>query len=196
MPNARNRARSLASYRISGCHECVSLVCQGKRRPPLHYADAIFVSTPDLLEDVPGAVLMPGPIDLQRWRPAPARSTPPSTADPLRIVHEQALVDGTVGHLHAALVHLNYRDLGEFIRKQERYCRLEAQRWVATFGQPRARAVVGQPVHEFWRRYVGLSGFREGWLGLVLCALLAWYAGKAVWLARQQTQPLAAQRPW
>jgi glycosyltransferase involved in cell wall biosynthesis len=85
--DVRNRARNLATYPISGCHECVSLVCRGKRRPPLHWADAVFVSTPDLLEDVPGAVLMPGPIDLGRWQPAPPRTTPPTEADPLRILH-------------------------------------------------------------------------------------------------------------
>ncbi|MGI8589357.1 MAG: glycosyltransferase family protein [Chloroflexia bacterium] len=85
--DVRSRAANLAKYEISGCHECVSLVCLGKRRPPLHYADAVFVSTPDLLDDVPGAVLMPGPVDTSRWTPAPPRATPPTSADPLRILH-------------------------------------------------------------------------------------------------------------
>ena len=43
--------------------------------------------------------------------------------DPLRPVHEEPLVDGPVGHLRAALLHFNYASLGEFVRKQERYCR-------------------------------------------------------------------------
>jgi hypothetical protein len=81
-------------------------------------------------------------------------------------------------------VHLNYRTLGEFVRKQERYCRLDAQRWLLAYGQPRRRAVIGQPLREFWRRYVTLAGYREGLLGLLLSALLGWYAGKSVWLAR------------
>jgi glycosyltransferase involved in cell wall biosynthesis len=85
--DVRSRARNLAEYAVSGCHECVSLVCLGKRRPPLQFADAVFVSTPDLLADVPGAVLMPGPIDLARWQPCPPRTTPPTAADPLRILH-------------------------------------------------------------------------------------------------------------
>jgi glycosyltransferase involved in cell wall biosynthesis len=105
--------------------------------------------------------------------------------DPARVVHEVAIVDGPVGHLDAPLVHYNYRTFGEFVRKQERYCHLEAQRWLLTFGRPRARAVVGQPLREFWRRFVILRGFREGPLGLLLSLLLAWYAGKAVWLARR-----------
>jgi len=105
--------------------------------------------------------------------------------DPARVVHELAVVDGPVGYLDAPLIHHNYRSLREFVSKQERYCHLDAQRWLETHGRPRLRAVVGQPLREFWRRFVTLSGYREGLLGLVLSALLAWYAGKAVWLARQ-----------
>jgi glycosyltransferase involved in cell wall biosynthesis len=107
--------------------------------------------------------------------------------DPLRPVHEVALVSGQVGHLQAPLVHFNYASLGEFVRKQERYCGLEADRWLATFGRPRLRAVVGQPLREFWSRYVRLAGYREGPLGLVLSTLLAYYAGKAIVLARRRT---------
>jgi len=117
--------------------------------------------------------------------------------DPVRLVHERAVVDGPVGHLRAPLVHFNYRSLAEFIVKQECYCPLEAQRWLAQFGRPRLRALVGQPIREFWRRYIRLRGFREGWLGLVLSGLLAYYAGKAVWLARRATtgQPPATRQP-
>ena len=106
--------------------------------------------------------------------------------DPRRVVHEVPLLAGPAGYLTQPLVHFNYRTLGEFVAKQERYARLDATRWLATYGgPPRARAIVGQPVREFWRRYVRLEGYREGGLGLVLCLLLAWYAGRAVWLARQ-----------
>ena len=105
--------------------------------------------------------------------------------DPLRVVHEVPLLDGPAGHLRHPFLHLNYRSLGEFIRKQERYAPLEADRWRATHGRPRWRALVGQPLREFIRRYVTLRGYREGPLGITLCVLLAWYAGKAVWLARR-----------
>jgi glycosyltransferase involved in cell wall biosynthesis len=109
--------------------------------------------------------------------------------DPQRVVHEVALVDGPLGHLTHPLVHLNYRTLAEFCRKQERYSRLEADRWLATYGRPRTRAIVGQPLREFWRRYVTLGGYREGGLGLLLCLLLGFYAGRAVWRARAVSSP-------
>jgi (heptosyl)LPS beta-1,4-glucosyltransferase len=117
--------------------------------------------------------------------------------DPRRVVHELALVDGPLGHLTEPLVHFNYSSLSEFRAKQNRYCSLEAERWLASFGRPRPRALLGQPLREFWRRYVVLRGFREGWLGLVLSAVLAYYAGKAVWLARRVSsgrQPAIAPR--
>jgi hypothetical protein len=107
--------------------------------------------------------------------------------DRLRVVHEGALVDGPLGHLREPLVHFNYRTVSEFIEKQERYCPLEAERWLGRYGRPRFRALIGQPLREFWRRYVQLQGAREGMLGLLLSLLLAYYAGKAMWLARRAT---------
>ena len=117
--------------------------------------------------------------------------------DPIRVVHEEPVIDGPIGHLREPLVHFNYRTLREFIVKQERYCPLQAEQWLATFGRPRGRALLGQPLREFWRRYVTLGGYREGVLGLVLSALLAYYAGKAVWLAARLNPrpPNAAPRP-
>lgn len=105
--------------------------------------------------------------------------------DPTRPVHEVALLNGPGGSLRAAFLHLNYRTLGEFVRKQERYSHLAALHWRLQYGQPRGRALLGQPLREFWRRYVSLKGYREGPLGLALCLVLAYYAGRSVWLARQ-----------
>jgi len=83
----RNRAITLEKYSLSGCSECVSLVCLGKHHPDPSRADVALVSTPDLLEFVPGAVLMPGPVDLEKWTPRPPRTAPVSAGDPVRILH-------------------------------------------------------------------------------------------------------------
>src|SRR5919198_465788 len=103
-------------------------------------------------------------------------------------------LDGPAGYLREPLVHLNYRTLHEFVRKQERYSHLDAQRWLAAYGRPRLRALAGQPAREFWRRYVALRGYREGVVGLVLSLLLAWYAGKTVWLAWRTTARRGTRR--
>ncbi len=94
------------------------------------------------------------------------------------LVHEVAALDGPAGWLREPLVHLNYDTLGEFVTKQRRYAALEAwTRW-RQGERVRARAFVGQPAREFWRRYVTLGGYRDGALGLLLAA----YLGYAAWL--------------
>ena len=83
----RKRDISISKYEVSGCHECVSLVCMQKHHPDTKWADVTLVSTPDLLEFVPGALLMPGPVDLEKWTPRPPRSAPISAEEPVRILH-------------------------------------------------------------------------------------------------------------
>jgi glycosyltransferase involved in cell wall biosynthesis len=85
--DVRDRAETLRKYETSVCMECSAPTCLRKRNPDLSLADVLLVSTPDLLEFVPGATLVPGPIDLARWTPRPPRTTPISAADPLRVVH-------------------------------------------------------------------------------------------------------------
>jgi glycosyltransferase involved in cell wall biosynthesis len=92
------------------------------------------------------------------------------------LVHEVATLDGSAGWLDKPLVHYNYDTLAEFIAKQRRYARLEAWTCWRRGERARARAYVGQPLREFWRRYVTLRGYRDGALGLVLSAYLAYAA--------------------
>ncbi len=103
----RRRDITLEKYAVSGCHECVSLVCLKKHHPDPKWADATLVSTPDLLEFVPGAILMPGPVDLGRWTPRPPRTTLISADDPIRILHAPSdrEIKGT-RHLLAAVERL------------------------------------------------------------------------------------------
>ncbi len=103
----RGRDVSISKYEVSGCSECLSLVCMQKHHPDPKWADVTLVSTPDLLEFVPGAVLMPGPVDLGKWTPRPPRTTPITADDPVRILHAPSdrSIKGT-GHLVAAVERL------------------------------------------------------------------------------------------
>jgi hypothetical protein len=83
----RNREVTLANYGLSGCSECTSLICKSMHHLDPTDADIVFVSTPDLLEFAPGAHLLPGPIDLNRWTPGAPRTTPVSPEAPVRILH-------------------------------------------------------------------------------------------------------------
>ncbi len=96
--------------------------------------------------------------------------------DPTALVHEVATLDGPAGWLREPLVHYNYATLREFVAKQRRYAALDAwTRW-RRGERVRARAYLGQPLREFWWRYVTLGGYRDGPLGLLLAGYLAYAA--------------------
>jgi glycosyltransferase involved in cell wall biosynthesis len=112
--------------------------------------------------------------------------------DETRLVHEVATVDGPVGRLREPLIHLNYASLSEFWAKQRRYTALAA-RTRARAGRPRARALLGAPLREFWRRFVTLHGYRDGALGLVLSLALAYFEWETVRQARALTYQAAGE---
>jgi hypothetical protein len=70
---------------------------------------------------------------------------------------------------------------------------------VATMAQrgerPRARALIGAPLHEFLRRYFTLRGWTDGPIGLFLALSMAYYAHKRVKLVRRQLAPSSAAPP-
>ena len=101
--------------------------------------------------------------------------------DPAREVHELVQWDGEVGYLSEPLIHYNYETLAQFREKQIKYSRYEAQVWYSEGKRARWRGLIGQPVREFFRRYISLQGWRDGGHGLLLSALMAYYA-----LVRQQ----------
>jgi hypothetical protein len=48
--------------------------------------------------------------------------------------------------------------------------------WFAEGKRARRRGAIGQPLREFFRRYLALQGWRDGGHGLLLSALMAYYA--------------------
>lgn len=93
--DVRDSKITIQKYRFSACHHCWPMLCSPNRAKAIEvaerYGDAVFVSTPDLLEFVPGAVLLPQPIDLEMFGPireqALLRAATRSAADPVRVVH-------------------------------------------------------------------------------------------------------------
>lgn len=92
-----------------------------------------------------------------------------------RDVHELAILNGSEGFLQERLVHYNYDRLDQFLNKQHYYARLEAQRLGRAGNRAKPQNFVLQPLREFRRRYVDLEGYRDGWRGLALSLLLAWF---------------------
>lgn len=117
--------------------------------------------------------------------------------DESRPVHEVVLLDGPTGHLANCFVHLNYERLGQLLSKQAAYAALEVRALRAQGAHGRARAVLGRPLKEFWRRYVTLRAYRDGWQGCLLCGAVAASTGLAYYrLWREQgREDAGADRP-
>lgn len=95
--------------------------------------------------------------------------------DPERPVHEVVLLDGEKSYLKHPLIHYNYRDLAHFVEKQRHYARLDADILYEQGVRPRLRHFVLQPLRQFRWRFFTLQGYRDGWHGLRLSLLMAWY---------------------
>jgi glycosyltransferase involved in cell wall biosynthesis len=95
--------------------------------------------------------------------------------DPAREVHELVVWDGEAGYLREPLIHYNYETLAQFRAKQIVYARYEARIWFEEGKRARWRGFIGQPIREFFRRYISLQGWRDGAHGLLLSALMAYY---------------------
>lgn len=105
--------------------------------------------------------------------------------DERRQVHEVVLLDGRAIDLVSPVVHLNYETRGEFLRKQKRYTAKAAAQAVADGRIPRRRSYLAAPARELLRRFVVLRGYRDGWTGLFLAAVLAFEQARLVWLVRR-----------
>lgn len=95
--------------------------------------------------------------------------------DPERGVHEVALLNGPEGTLTAPFIHYNYDDLAQFHEKQRRYAAYDARILFEQGLRPKLHNFVLQPLRQFRWRFVTLNGYRDGWHGLRLSALMAWY---------------------
>jgi hypothetical protein len=102
-----------------------------------------------------------------------------------RDVHEIVVLDGPLGTLTEPLTHHNYRDLAHFADKQRRYAAHEARILRAAGVRPRPHNDLLQPWRQFKWRYFTLAGYRGGWHGLRLSALMAWYEWRKYRLLRR-----------
>jgi glycosyltransferase involved in cell wall biosynthesis len=95
--------------------------------------------------------------------------------DPDRHVHELVTLDGAEGFLQNPLIHLNYETIPEFVKKQYAYTRYDAGILRAQGRRAKPHNFVLQPLRQFYWRYITLGGWRDGWHGLRLSALMAYF---------------------
>lgn len=95
--------------------------------------------------------------------------------DPNHEVHEIAILDGEVGTVQHPFIHYNYRTFAQFLAKQFRYARIDAETSFKQGIHPALRQIVTLPLRQFWWRYVTLKGYSDGFHGLRMSLLMAWY---------------------
>ncbi|MBN8618685.1 MAG: glycosyltransferase family 2 protein [Anaerolineae bacterium] len=105
--------------------------------------------------------------------------------DPDRHVHELVMLDGPEGTLQNPFIHLNYENLQQFIQKQQRYTAYDASIMYQQGIRPKPQNYILQPLRQFWWRYHTLNGRQDGFHGLRLSLLMAWYELRKYCILRQ-----------
>lgn len=89
----RDSKKVIAQYEVSACKECWPMLCSGNQdlayEMATKYADAVFVSTPDLLEFIPGAIWIPQPIQIETFDEITKNLKPSSqaSAEIIKVAH-------------------------------------------------------------------------------------------------------------
>jgi glycosyltransferase involved in cell wall biosynthesis len=96
----------------------------------------------------------------------------------IRPVHEIAEVEGAQANLENPLIHYNYDDLADFVSRQRRYSEIDARILYDEGVRLRPYTPFTQAVRHFWWRFVTLYGIRDGWHGLRLSLLMAYYEAR------------------
>lgn len=90
-------------------------------------------------------------------------------------VHEEVVINGLVGELKNAKLHYQNKTVGEFIRTNNKYSSLQAQRLIAQGVKFSFLRMVWEANFEFFVRFFYKLGFLDGWRGLVLAMLMSYY---------------------
>ncbi len=80
----------------------------------------------------------------------------------------------TVGRLRGKLEHYTFRSLDHFLDKTRRYARWSARDHVARTGRIGPFHLLVKPLFRFFKHYVLKGGFRDGRVGLIVSAVMAW----------------------
>lgn len=96
-------------------------------------------------------------------------------------VHEEVVVDGPVGKLKEAKVHYQDKTIREFIQSNHHYAQLLSKKMFKNNQAFSIFRFLYDPIFEFTIRYIYKKGFLDGWRGLILAILMAWYKIEIWW---------------
>jgi glycosyltransferase involved in cell wall biosynthesis len=90
-------------------------------------------------------------------------------------VHESVQLNGKPGYLNHSLIHFTYKNISDFLVRMNQYSTLAAK---DLFKDKRNWAVIKMILHPpatFLRMYILKQGFKEGFPGIILSGLYAFY---------------------
>ena len=90
-------------------------------------------------------------------------------------VHESVMSEGRVGHLEANILHFTCESLAENVKTMDRYTTLAAQELAARRVQVPLWRVMSAPAWPFLKTYFVERGFLDGFEGLVISYMAAFY---------------------
>ena len=91
-------------------------------------------------------------------------------------LHEHAVVDGNVGILSKPLYHYSYRDLAEHIDTVNRFAVLWVKEQLRNRKcRPSVVQLLVHPIIKFFECYVWKRGFLDGYQGLIIAGIAAFY---------------------
>lgn len=93
----------------------------------------------------------------------------------IREVHESIELEGNAGRLTCPMEHHTYRSLGDFMERLDRYSTLAAQELLKERKRYGIHHILLRPPFTFINMYVFRAGFLEGYYGLILSVLYAFY---------------------
>lgn len=95
---------------------------------------------------------------------------------PCERIHENPEIDGKIEKLINPIKHYNYETVFQFIDKLNRYTSEDAKYLNAELkGKQLFYPLITRPVSDFIKRYLALEGYKDGFHGLVLSLLQAFY---------------------
>lgn len=90
--------------------------------------------------------------------------------------HEMISVEGKTCYLNEHIIHYNYETVAQFLHKHLfLYAPNEADEMISRGYVFDWRGIIRMPMSEFLSRYFAREGFRDGFHGLVLAVLMAFY---------------------
>ncbi len=91
-------------------------------------------------------------------------------------VHEMLQVDGKTAYLKEDLLHYNYETVSQFLKKHiELYADSEVERLITNGYRFSHKDAIAFPLNEFLSRFFAREGYKDGFHGLMLSLLLAFY---------------------